>query len=76
MHECQDSLIQGFQFPFLECTPLCYEQQKRFNIHRHSTLALTVIWYFPGLGDRVRLRLIMERDQELVPHVCSYHMIK
>jgi len=28
------------------------------------------------LGDRVRLRLITERDRELVPHVCSYHMIK
>ena len=29
-----------------------------------------------GLGDRVRLRLITEGDRELVPHVCSYHMIK
>jgi len=29
-----------------------------------------------GLGDRVRLRLLTERDRELVPHVRSYHMIK
>ena len=28
------------------------------------------------LGDRVRLRLITEGDRELVPHVCSYHMLK
>jgi len=29
-----------------------------------------------GLGDRVRFGLITERDRELVPHVCSNHMIK
>jgi len=29
-----------------------------------------------GLGDRVRLMFIAERDRELVPHVCSYNMIK
>jgi len=51
MHECQDSLIQCstlrvlLQFQFLEFTPLCYEQQKRFNIHRHSTSALSVLLY-------------------------------
>jgi len=29
-----------------------------------------------GLGDRVRLSLLTDRDRELVPHVCSYHMIE
>jgi len=29
-----------------------------------------------GLGDRVRFRLTTERDRELVPHVCSYNIIK
>ena len=70
--------LQGFlcQFQFLEFTPLRYEQQKRLTyigtVHQHFQ-------YFDisrGCGDRVRLRLIPERDRELVPHVCSYHMIK
>ena len=29
-----------------------------------------------GLGDPVRLRLITERDRELVPHIYFYHMLK
>jgi len=29
-----------------------------------------------GLEDRMRLRLITERERESVPHVCSYYMIK
>ena len=29
-----------------------------------------------GLGDRMRVKLITDRDLELVPHVCSYCMIK
>jgi len=42
---------QGFlcQFQFLEFTPLCYEQQKWFSIHRHSPSALSVLWYWPGI---------------------------
>ena len=74
MHECQDSLIQcstvqGFLYQFLEFTPLRYEQQKRFNIHQHFDI-------FRVLGDQMRLRLITERYRELVPHICSFHMIK
>ena len=30
-------------FQFLEFTPLCYEQQKRFNIHRYSPSELPVL---------------------------------
>ena len=43
--------LQGFlcQIQFLEFSPLCYEQQKRFNIHRHSPSALSVLWYKPGI---------------------------
>ena len=39
--------LQGFmlQFQFLEFTHLCYEQQKQFNIHRHSPSVLSVYWY-------------------------------
>ena len=39
--------LQGFMlhFQFLESTPLCYEQQKQFNIHRHSPSVLSVYWY-------------------------------
>jgi len=33
------------QFQFIEFTSLCYEQQKRFNIHRHSPSAPPVLWY-------------------------------
>jgi len=32
-----------YQFQFLEFTPLCYEQQKRFHIHLHSTSELSVL---------------------------------
>jgi len=52
------------------------------NDRNGSTYISTVHQHFQcfdirrGLGDRVRLRLITERDPELVPHVCSYHMIK
>ena len=43
--------LQAFscQFQFLEFTPLCYEQPKRFTIHRHSPSALSVLWYMPGI---------------------------
>ena len=59
------------QFQFLEFTPLYYEQQNRFNIHRHSRpTALSVLWSKRRFGDRVRLGLITERDRELVPQVC------
>jgi len=39
--------IHGFlcQFQFIELTPLCYEQQKRFNIHRHSPTSLAGLCY-------------------------------
>jgi len=47
---------------------LCYEQQKQFNIHRHSPSALSVLWYKPETG---WLGLITERDQEIVSHVYS-----
>ena len=50
LHECQNSLIQcstsSFvlcQFQFLEFTPLCYEQYKRFSIHRYSPSVLSVL---------------------------------
>jgi len=33
------------QLQFLDFTPLCYEQQKRFNLHRYSPSALSVLWY-------------------------------
>ena len=66
MHECQDSFIQcstsnGFlsQFQFLEFTPLCYEHQTRFNIHRQ----FQCFDISRGLGDRVKLRLITEKDR-------------
>jgi len=37
--------VQEFlcRFQLIECTPLCYEQQKRFNIHRHSSSALSLL---------------------------------
>ena len=43
--------LQGLlnQFQFLKFTPLCYEQHKRFNKHRHSPSALSVLWYKPGV---------------------------
>jgi len=39
---CQGCMCQ---FQFLEFTPLCFEQQKQFNIHRHSPSAHSVLWY-------------------------------
>jgi len=30
-------------------TPLCYEQQKRYNTNRHSPLVLSVLWYWWGI---------------------------
>ena len=46
----QWSTTSIFISKFLEFTPLCYEQQKQFNIHRHSLSALSVLWY--KLGNR------------------------
>jgi len=45
IHSFNDPL-QGClcQFQFLEFTPLCYEQHKRFNIHRHCPSALSALW--------------------------------
>jgi len=39
--------LQGFlcHFQFLDFIPLCYEQQKRFNIDRHSPSVLSVLLY-------------------------------
>ena len=70
--------LQGLlcQFQFLEFIPLWYEQQKQFNIigtvHQH----FQCFDISRGLGDRVKLKVITERDRELVPHICSYRIIE
>ena len=80
MHQCQDSLIQC-------STSRCFVSiiwiySCVMNNRTSSTCFGTVHQHVHcfdvsrGLGDRVRLKLITQRNRELVPHVCSYHMFK
>jgi len=80
MYEHQDSLIQCY-YSILFCVNsnslnlLLFVTNNRNGssyigtVHPSSELSR-------GLGDRMRVKLITDRDLELVPHVCSYCMIK
>ena len=82
MHECQNLLIQcstsGFFVNFNSLNLLLFVMNNR-NGPTYIGIVHQNFQCFDisrGLGDLMRLRLITERDRELVPHVCCYQMIK
>ena len=81
MHECQDSLIQCLT-RFIVSIPISWifswklwttETAQHTSAQSISTFSALIL---AGDSETGWARFIAERDRELVPHICSYDMIK